>query len=198
MDVNERVMEMDFFKFSKRTFKVLSDDECALLTCSIGLLVHLAAADRIIKKEEVSYMKRFLKKATSLESKLISDYIRFVLIAFKEKKMSDKMIGLFESYLHNNLSNKQKEDFLEVLFSMAKADDDISKVEREIIKEYAFKIGIDNKDYAQHLMDNAVELMKERDSEIAADDELGTHDDELEFISMADYSEQINKRYAKK
>ncbi len=196
MDINQTVMKMDFFKFSKRSFKVLSDKECALLTCAIGLLVHLAAADRIVTREEISYMKRFLKKATSLESKIISDYIRFVLIAFKEKKMSEKMINTFEAYLFSNLTHEQKEDFLEVLFSMAKADGDISKIEREFIEDYAIRIGLENKDYAQHLVDNAVELMKQRDRDISEDNSLSTRDDELQLVSLAEFSENVNRKYS--
>ena len=113
--------------FSKQNKK----DEKKLIFNTTSLLLKVASADQIIKKEELDIIKEIISEFFAITATEADSTISEAI------KMNKESIDLFEagSYVNDILSLQDKIDFILCIYEVAYVDNNLDFLERHIINQ---------------------------------------------------------------
>tara|TARA_B100001142_G_C14273609_1_gene631930 strand:- start:1039 stop:1455 length:417 start_codon:yes stop_codon:yes gene_type:complete len=106
-------------------------DEKKLIFNTTSLLLKVASADQIIKKEELDIIKEIISEFFSITATEADSTISEAI------KMNKESIDLFEagSYVNDILSLQDKIDFILCIYEVAYVDNNLDFLERHIINQ---------------------------------------------------------------
>lgn len=161
------------------------DVETRTKICStLALLVHVANADRKLASQEISYLKRYLKKTFELFPDQYRNLVQGFNSIYKKKNTDSLLHTNCKKYLKATFNEHEKEKYLETLMLLSCADREMSKIEISFIRNISISIDLDRKDVTEKLITRSLELIRSVDAEILQDLSLHTQADELEEISI--------------
>jgi len=113
--------------FSKQNKK----DEKKLIFNTTSLLLKVASADQIIKKEELDIIKEIISEFFAINATEADHTISEAI------KMNKESIDLFEagSYVNDILSLQDKIDFILCIYEVAYVDNNLDFLERHVINQ---------------------------------------------------------------
>lgn len=192
MDTIETIQSTYFHKVTKKVCKNLNNGTQLLLSSSLSILTHVANADRKISPNEIGYLKYWLKKEFELEPKIYRELVKAYHFIFVKQPPNDAEIAASKAYLKTNLSEKDKRLFIDTLLCLSTADKDLKEVEKTFIKNVAFALDVNKKDFQEALLSTSLSLVQSIDEEIAKSDDLISDTSELNEITFASAHEFID------
>jgi uncharacterized tellurite resistance protein B-like protein len=128
-----------------RRLDSLPPDQARYIAAFAYLLNRAADADRVVTAEETALMERIVMKESGLPEEL-------ALLVVQIAKAQNQLFGSTENYLvtrefERMATREQKMALLECLFAVTAADEDITSVERDAVKQIASELKLSRADY---------------------------------------------------
>jgi len=130
---------------AKEILEDASDQEITYVSAFSGLLGRVAFSDLEISDEEISKIKKILKKTTALSEDKIDAISEIVQTEIKA--LAGLENHLYTAQINEIASKKQKEEIMVSLFLVAAADKNISFEENEEIRVISKALGFTHRDF---------------------------------------------------
>lgn len=140
------IQRLPHYKFAEETFK---NDKLTYTFCAIsGLLFVMAFMDRVLKKEESTYLLNFMTEHFGLKEKEAKDLMLKSVGAIKTNidELNLKVPYLCR-YLRENFQYHILKDIYRSLFYLAGTDSDMAIREKSMLEVMAFEFGITYEDH---------------------------------------------------
>lgn len=193
--MNENVVNLEIFNEVKKTFPEASQDQLKKIASTIPLFISVAAQDKVLKKEEMSYLKRYARKLLEIEKEQADHIIRYFLLTYKSDEGFRKSMSQLVDTLNTDLTESEKTEFIGTLLAISRSDLEICEKEKSHISKIAERLGLSKEIFHEELLNASLLMTKKIFSDLETDSSLKTSDDEVkqyEIMSARDYYVMMN------
>ena len=151
----------------------------------------VAATDRKITPDEVSYLKKYTRLLLNLDKHKVKPLVTLYLANFTQDKTFTSWQSTFEAYLKDHSPREFRLRLLQSIFAISRSDLSISSSEKEWIRQMCYRLGVDNKEYAQEHVDASTILMNKKKEALKEFPTTQKECDELKIVSMSDFAQDL-------
>lgn len=160
-----------------------------LITASLTVLTHLASLDSDMNKEDMSYLKYYLKKEFNLDQNVYRELVKDFYFIQKTEKVDSNQLIACKNYLKQNFTERQKRFFVDTLLCLSGTDHDMTKIEKRFVRNIGIALDIEESEVKASILTKSLSLMQSIDQEIASSNDLISDISELNEIEFASVHE---------